>query len=123
MQPIKFYIDTHVAKAAAVQLRARGVDVVRCEEVGMAEADDVEHLAYAAAHGRVMVSQDDDFAFHHAQWQQEGRTHSGIMLIPKRLQREAQISFVVQELFSYHELISAGVGNIRDDVENRLIYL
>jgi hypothetical protein len=36
-EKIKFYTDTHIAKAVAVQLRQKGVDIVRCEEVGMAE--------------------------------------------------------------------------------------
>jgi len=33
---LQLYTDTHIAKAIAEQLRAHGVDVVRCEEVGMA---------------------------------------------------------------------------------------
>jgi predicted nuclease of predicted toxin-antitoxin system len=123
LSEIKFYLDTHIAKAVAVQLRARGVDVVRCEEVGMAEADDPVHLEYAAREGRVLVSQDDDFAAHHAQWQREGKKHSGIMLLPKRLQSEAQISFAVTELATYHALVAEGAGSVEDDIANQLIYL
>jgi len=40
---IKFYTDAHVAKAIARQLHSRGVDIVRCQDVGMADADDSEH--------------------------------------------------------------------------------
>lgn len=40
---IAFYFDTHLAKAIVDQLRARGVDVVRAEEVEMANALDEEH--------------------------------------------------------------------------------
>ena len=32
---IKFYTDTHIARQVAIQLRAKGIDVVRCEDVGM----------------------------------------------------------------------------------------
>jgi hypothetical protein len=35
---IKFYADTHIARAVAFQLSQRGFDVIRCEEVGMALA-------------------------------------------------------------------------------------
>jgi predicted nuclease of predicted toxin-antitoxin system len=59
--PLKFYTDTHIAKAIAVQLRNRGVEVVRCEEVGLAEARDTVHLEYATNHGLAVVTHDDDF--------------------------------------------------------------
>jgi hypothetical protein len=120
---IKFYTDTHVARAVATQLRARGVDIVRCEEVGLAVATDPHHLEYATSQGRVLVSQDDDFTMYHAQWQQIGQMHSGIMLIPKHLRGEGQISFVVKELLVYHALITAGVGSVQDDIANQLLYL
>jgi hypothetical protein len=48
MSVLKFYADTHIDKDVAIQLRKKGVDVVRCEDVGMAEADDEAHLDYAA---------------------------------------------------------------------------
>jgi predicted nuclease of predicted toxin-antitoxin system len=76
---IKFYTDTHIAKAVAVQLRARGIDVVRCEEVGMAEADDDAHLAYATREGRVVITADRDFLRLHKQWQAAGKSHGGII--------------------------------------------
>jgi hypothetical protein len=34
--PIKFYAETHIARPITDQLKARGVDVIRAEEVGMA---------------------------------------------------------------------------------------
>jgi predicted nuclease of predicted toxin-antitoxin system len=60
---------THIAKAAAVQLRAKGIEVVRCEEVGMADATDEEHLRYATDNGYIMVSQDADFPSLNSEWQ------------------------------------------------------
>ena len=121
--PIKFYTDTHIAKAVAVQLRNRGVDVVRCEEVGLAEADDLEHLEYATQQGRVMVTQDDDFAKYHVQWQQENKVHAGIMLVPKHLRGQAQISYTLTELLVYYEIIAGGAGTVEADIVNQLIYL
>src|SRR6266540_1346766 len=52
---IKFYTDSHIAKAIAVQLRNRSVDIVRCQDVGMDDADDIEHLEYAASQGRTII--------------------------------------------------------------------
>jgi len=63
---IRYYLDTHIPKAVAEQLRLRGIDVVRCEEVGLAEADDTEHLEYAAAQERTLVSHDADFRTVHS---------------------------------------------------------
>ena len=56
--PLKFYTDSHIQKAVADQLRAQGVDVVRCQDVGMADADDLPHLEYATEEGRVVVTND-----------------------------------------------------------------
>jgi hypothetical protein len=52
---IKFYADTHIAKAVAVQLRLRGVDIVRCEEVDMTQVDD-EALPWPRIHGQINLS-------------------------------------------------------------------
>lgn len=121
--PLKFYTDTHIARAVAEQLRAKGVDIVRCEEVDMAEASDAAHLAYAAREGRVMVTQDADFAALHMEWLRTGRSHAGIMRIPPDLQGEAQKSFAVTELLFYHEAERAGALDIASDIRNQLIYL
>lgn len=41
---LQLYADTNIAKAVTDGLNNRGVDVVRCEDVGMAEAEDSDHL-------------------------------------------------------------------------------
>lgn len=89
---LKFYTDTHIAKQVAVQLRKRGVDVVRCEEVGLATAADDVHLRYAAEQGRAVVTQDDDFSTLHALWQTMGIQHAGIFYLSSQVQGEGQIS-------------------------------
>jgi len=121
--PLKFYLDTHIAKVVVVQLRNRGIDAVRCEEVGMAAAKDFEHLEYATQEGRVMVTQDDDFARFHAQWLQEAKSHGGIMILPKELKAQAQISYAVRELLAYYEIVDTGGGTIKDDIAGQLIFL
>lgn len=120
---LKFYFDTHIAKAAATQLRAKGVEVIRCEEVNMAEASDEAHLTYATEQECIMVSQDDDFLLLDADWKQAGKTHSGLMRIPPSYQGAAQISFVVQQLLFYHEAERADAVSYTDEIYNRVIYL
>lgn len=119
---INFYFDTHIAKAVADQMRAKGASVTRCEEVDMAEAKDQEHLEYATQNDMVVVSQDDDFALLHVEWQEKGITHSGIMLLPKHLRGQGQISYAVRELMLYYELIKEGAGTIAD-LHNKVTYL
>lgn len=116
---LRFYFDTHIAKAVAVQLRSRGVDVARCEEVGLAEADDTEHLEYATAEGRTLVSHDLDFLNLHAAWSYQGLHHSGIVLFPKRFQGDT--GKLVRDLWEWHQLISAGAGTLEADVYDQLI--
>lgn len=120
---LKFYFDTHIAKAAALQLRAKGVDVVRCEEVGLAEASDEEHLAYATVNSRVMVSQDKDFLVWAARWREAERAHGGIIKVSNRLQGEAQISAVVQELLFYDAAERAGAVDYVTEIANHVLYL
>lgn len=120
---LAFYFDTHIAKAAAVQLRARGVDVIRCEEVNMAEADDSAHLIYATQQARIMVSQDDDFLLLDKQWKLAGKTHAGIMRVPPNYQGAAQISFVVEQLLFYYEAEKADAIDYATEIENLVTYL
>lgn len=58
---IRFYCDTHIPRAVALGLRRRGIDVVRAEEVDMAEAKDEQHMAFALREKRVIVTQDAGF--------------------------------------------------------------
>ena len=78
----------------------------------MAEASDDEHFQYATENGLVMVSQDEDFANLHSQWQQTGRNHTGIIKIPRHLQGEAQISVLVTELLFYNEAEIGGANEL-----------
>ena len=84
--PLKFFFDTHIAKPIAVQLRERGVDAVRCEEVGIAEEDDEALLNYAVKEGRALVSMDVDFQSWHFRWLEAGKLHCGIFTISHGLE-------------------------------------
>jgi predicted nuclease of predicted toxin-antitoxin system len=117
--PIKFYTDSHIAKAVTTQLRRRSVDIVRCQEVGMDEADDPEQLEYAVAQGRTIITSDEDFLALHALWQASGRIHAGIVYVfPEN--REA-IGLMVRELFFWHEAIEDEAADLEKDVYNQII--
>jgi hypothetical protein len=76
---IKFHLDQHVANAVAYGLRQLGVDVTTTHEVGLQDADDPDHLAYASANGRVMITHDAGFLRRHA----VGEDHAGIGYCPQ----------------------------------------
>ncbi len=118
---MKYYFDTHLPKAAAEQLRLRGVDVVRCEEVDLAEADDTEHLEYATAHERTMVSYDADFRELHSLWSGQGLSHAGIIIFNRRFQ--GNVGKLVRELFEYAELVRLGAADLDRDIYNTLIVI
>jgi len=115
---LKFYFDTHIPKAVAVQLRHRGVEVVRCEEADLADADDVEHLEYATSHGLTVVSHDRDFWTIHGDWLAQGLRHTGIILFDRRFQGD--IGRLVTELMEIYELIAGGAGTVENDVYNQV---
>lgn len=118
MTSLRFYFDTHIAKAVAIQLRLKGVEVIRCEEVGMAEADDVEHLEYATANRLMLVSHDRDFWDIHADWLGQGLRHAGIVLFHRQLQ--GNVGHIVTELVELHQLIADGAGTLELDIYNQV---
>jgi hypothetical protein len=73
------YMDVHVPIAVTVELRARGVDVVRAQEDGADQLPDPALLDRATAQGRVLVSQDADLLREAHQRQQSGVFFSGLV--------------------------------------------
>jgi hypothetical protein len=120
---LKFYTDTHIAKAVAVQLRERGVDIVRCEEAGLATASDLEHLEYATRENRVMITNDDDFLALHKAWLKEHRRHGGILYCLPHVQGVSAIGKIVSECYELYSLIREGAGSVEEDIANQIIYL
>ncbi|MBZ0305999.1 MAG: DUF5615 family PIN-like protein [Anaerolineae bacterium] len=121
-EKIKFYTDTHIAKAVAVQLRQKGVDIVRCEEVGMAEASDLAHLEYATQHNRIVISHDSDFLALHAEWQEQEHQHAGIIRVASHLQDKRHIGTIVKEVLAYHQLVEIGAAS-DDDFRNHVYFI
>jgi predicted nuclease of predicted toxin-antitoxin system len=121
MTELKYFTDKHIPKVVTEQLRKRGVDVLRCEDVGMDMASDPELLEFATQEDRALISFDKDFPQRHDEWQQSGKHHAGIFHIASHLQGEKNIGKLVVELFDFHQLIKGGAGTIQDDIENRLL--
>jgi predicted nuclease of predicted toxin-antitoxin system len=116
---IKFYTDSHIAKTIVMQLRHWDVDVVRCQDVGMGDADDVTHLEYATSQGRTVITSDEDFLALDAQWQNSGKFHAGIIYVPP--QRKDAIGTIVAQLVFLHDAVAAGAADLATDVHNRVI--
>ncbi len=119
-EQIRFYTDTHIAKAVAVQLRFRGVDIVRCEEVGMAEASDAAHLELAGREGRTIVTADSDFTVLHSAWMAAGRQHAGIVYVTRDSRHN--IGGLIEYLEFLHLAIEGGAGTLENDVYNQIKY-
>jgi predicted nuclease of predicted toxin-antitoxin system len=106
----RLYLNHDVSAAAAEALRARGYDVVAAQEVGMERASDEEHLARAAAKGRVLVSFNvRDYPTLHATFVKEGRPHAGILL-----SRQVGVKATIRKL--EHVLTTKTAEELRNDI-------
>jgi predicted nuclease of predicted toxin-antitoxin system len=72
---IPFHLDEHIDLAVAQGLRRRGIDVTTTVDAGLLGADDVDHIVFAVAGGRVIFSNDSDFLRLH----DENVEHPGIV--------------------------------------------
>lgn len=104
--PLRFYADVHVSQTAVRQLQKKGVDIIHCGDVGMSDADDPDHLAYAIATGRVMATCDEDFVGFHADILAAGESHTGIVYFRMKDQCKS-VSVVVRELLFLVEASTA----------------
>src|SRR5262245_38785747 len=73
-QTIRFHLDEHVDFAIADGLRRRGIDVTTTADAGLSGAEDIDHIAFALAEGRVIQTNDGDYLRLHGQ----GVGHAGI---------------------------------------------
>jgi hypothetical protein len=112
---MKFYTDAHISKAIAVQARKRGLEVVRCQDIGKENDSDESHLEYAAYEGMVVVTADEDFPILHKVWMNVGKSHHGIIYIDP--QRKDNVGMVIDFLET-----AQGAGG-PEDMQNRIYYL
>jgi hypothetical protein len=114
MTSIRFYTDVHIAREVVRQLQQKGVDIIHCGDVGMSDADDEDHLQYATANGRVMVTCDEDYEHLSAAWQAAGRAHGGIVYFMTG-EKCKSIGLIVREILFLHE-----ASVYEDDLYNRV---
>lgn len=80
---IRLYIDEHVWRKLAAQLRERGFDAVNVYEVNRGGLSDEEQWSYAAAQGRAVLTFDKEggrFIKLAADWFYAGQTHYGLII-------------------------------------------
>ncbi|MFA0760539.1 MAG: hypothetical protein HZLCBSQH_000638 [Candidatus Fervidibacterota bacterium] len=55
---LSLYLDTNTPEGLAKALRAEGFEVVRAQEVGLQDADDLTHLRWASENGYALFTFD-----------------------------------------------------------------
>jgi predicted nuclease of predicted toxin-antitoxin system len=82
---IQVYLDENVNLHLAAALNLKGYDARHALMEGNQKVPDEQHLRFAAAHGRAIVTHNfADFATLHAAFSQRGEHHEGIILVPVR---------------------------------------
>ncbi len=81
--PLSIYLDDNFdADLLIVLLRNAGHTVISPRDVGTSRADDDVHLEFAAQNGYSLLTANiKHFENLHADWQLQGRSHSGIFLV------------------------------------------
>jgi len=120
---IRYYTDTHIPKSVAIQVRNKGIDIVRCEDLDLQEAGDKTHLEYATQEHRTLISRDTDFLRLHSEWLQQGRKHYGILFVQDHLQGDSGVGSIVRILIDYYELVEGGAATIEVDSVNQIYFI
>lgn len=107
---IRFHLDEHIATAVALGLRRRGIDVTTAADAGLSGAPDEEHVVFAVAQRRVIVTNDDDFLMLHSR----GVGHAGIAYCH---QGSRSARDLLRSLLLLHECFEA------EEMENRIEFL
>ena len=114
MPPPGLYLDENFGQTLAKILASRGFGALTAQEARMLGRSDREQLAFAAEHGRCLVSQNiAHFVVLHGQFMRSGSNHAGILLVEhnpnaaliaskclKRLANETAASVRSQLLFA-----------------------
>jgi hypothetical protein len=83
-EPLIVYLDECTEVQIAGALQERGFSAVTAVSVGMLGASDTEQLIYATERGFMILSHNRrHFRQLHEEFQQLGRAHAGILLLPQ----------------------------------------
>jgi len=86
MARIRWYFDEDTLTRGVIQgLRARGLDVLTPPEVDMMEASDSAQLEFSTSRRRVFYTFNArDFCRIHGEYLDSGRSHAGIVVVPRQ---------------------------------------
>src|SRR5258708_29191484 len=107
---VKFYTDSHIGKAVATQARQRGIDIVRCQDIGRENDEDDVHLAYAASEGMTIITADRDFFRLHDEYQTAGKSHAGIIFV--RPGQKDNIGLIIRNLEFLHQAVQSAAATV-----------
>lgn len=107
---LRFHCDEHIDPAVVSGLRRRGVDVTTAADAGLLGATDEQHLEFARAQQRKVVTKDTDFLRLSA----SGEVHAGIAYCK---QGRRTIGRMMLSLVYIYETLTP------DEVANRVIYI
>ena len=93
---IRLYADENMPKVVMRELRSRGIDIVSAVELGRRGASDGDHLRWATADGRAVLTRDKDFLRLHG----SGLSHCGIAYASQKRSVGQMISGVLRLLQS-----------------------
>ena len=110
---MRLYLDENMPVVLGRMLAEEGVECTTTREAGNLSLSDEDHLAFAAASQRILVTFDcKDFLALATQWQQTGRSHAGIILTKVHSLQELHRRF--RHLFLTHR---------HQDFTNRILWL
>ena len=118
---IRFYIDSHIVKSLATQLRLNNVDVVRCQDLGFEDESDLFHFEYAAQEKRTIVTSDEDFLNLASQWRANGQFHAGVVYISH--EHKDNVGILVNELLFLDKAIQLGAATLENDIYNQVMFI
>lgn len=109
-EEIRFYLDENIQSAVALGLAIRGIDVLTAQDAGLRGASDTEHLSFATAARRVLVTYDTDFLV----IDKNGQEHAGIAWCRST---KYSIGDLIQMLVYVRTILSS------EDMRNHVEYL
>ncbi|MEJ7615327.1 DUF5615 family PIN-like protein [Fervidibacter sacchari] len=94
---LRIYLDANTSEALADALRREGFEVVRAQEVGLQDAEDITHLSWSSEHGYVLFTFDaKTMPKAIDEWQAMGNEHSGVIICEQML--KDAVSVIVRRL-------------------------
>lgn len=112
--PVRYFFDQHMPSAVARGLTRRGVDVLTAQDAGRCSLPDEDHVRFATASGRVIVTFDTDYLVLAAGCLANGEPFSGIVWCPEQKYSYGEL---ISELHTLHGVFTAA------DMLNHVEYL